>query len=111
MLARRRFLSGGGKFIVWAVIVGFVVAALSYPLCRALHRLPSVVVGVILGLLIPVTLGWLWGRLAEPWGFPQRVLWTGLDAWIAGVELSIPSALAGAVVGYLQARNEITEPV
>lgn len=108
MMAHRRQLNPGGtRYLIWASIMGFTVILLSYPLCRMLRGVPCVLVGIVLGLLIPPSLGWIWGRLAEPWALSQGLLWTGLDAWIAGVQLAIPSAFGGGIMGFLQSREAV----
>ena len=106
----------GRAFLIWAFVLGFVVVLLCWPVCRVLHRIPGTLTGLGFGLFIPIIAGWFWGQVVEPtrlrdwpnpWSLPWGLNWGGLEAWVAGLVLSIPSAIAGAIVGFLQARSPV----
>ena len=94
----------GVAYLTWAFLLGLLVVLPSSPFCRLLNRVPSTLVGMGFGLLIPIIFAWLWGRSIEQWALSRGLLWTGLDAWIAGMQLAIPSSIGGSVSGYLQGR-------
>src|SRR5216683_7882048 len=89
-------------FLSWAFILGIVVVLLCWSVCRTLPRTPSTLIGFSLGALVPIVAGWAWGRLVDPrlhdWPHPLTlpwgVYWGGYEAWVAGLELSIPSGIA-----------------
>jgi hypothetical protein len=99
--------------LAWMFVLGVVVVLTSWPVCRRLNSLLGVSAGLGLGLVIPhcrrVAMG-------APGGAPDirlgpsvgPVAWNELEwdnPWIAGWELAGPSAIARAVVGFLQARK------
>jgi hypothetical protein len=101
----------GVAYLTWAFLLGLFVVLLSSPFCRLLNRVPSALVGMGFGLAIPILFAWFWGRSIEHWAVSRGLLWTGLDAWIAGMQLSIPSAIGGGVSGYLQGRVAGSRPL
>jgi hypothetical protein len=90
-------------WLTWAFVLGFVVVLCCWPLCGTLRRVPSTMICSCFGLFIPLLAGWLWGPLMEPRVFSWDYPLIGLDAWIEGLHLSIPSAIAGGIIGYTQA--------
>lgn len=114
VLANRKSLGPEGQaFLLWAFALGFVVVLICWPVCQRLSRVRSILAGLGLGLLVPAVAGLLWGRVVDPrlygwnhpWGLPSGLNWTGMDAWLAGLQLAVPSAVAGAIVGLLQAKD------
>jgi hypothetical protein len=104
-VAHRKSLGPEGvAYLKWTFLVGLSVALFISPLCRLLKPVPSSLLGMGFGLMIPILSAWIWGRALEHWAVSRGFLWTGLDAWIAGMQLSIPSAIGGGVSGYLQGR-------
>jgi hypothetical protein len=111
---RKSFDREDGAFFIWAFILGFLVVLLCWPVCRVLRRIPAILTGLCFGLLAPIIAGWFWGQVVEPtrlrdwpnpWSLPLGLNWGGLEAWVAGLWLSIPSAIAGGIVGFLQAKK------
>jgi hypothetical protein len=79
---------------------GIFVVLLCWPVCSILPRPATWIVGSVVGLVTPPLCAWTWAWLLP---FPY---WTGpLEIKILSFVLSIPSALAGMVVGGLQART------
>ena len=114
-LTRSRSIGPEGKaFLIWTFIVGLLVVLSCWPVCRVLRRVPSTLAGLGFGLLIPIVAGWFWATVVDPsrlhgwpnpWNLPWGLNWGGADAWVSGLVLSIPSCIAGGIVGFLQARN------
>jgi len=95
-------------------MLGFAVVLLCWPVCRVLRRIPGTLTGLGIGLLIPIIAGWFWAQVVDPtrvrdwpnpWSLPWGLNWGGPDAWVAGLVLSIPSTIAGGIVGFLQAKS------
>lgn len=109
-IARKTSPSGEDKpWLIWSFLLGLVVALCCVPLCNKLRRSASTILGLSLGLMIPLLVGWFWGPVMEPWVFSWRHPFIGLDAWIAGLHLSVPSAAAGAIIGYTQSRTDLPD--
>jgi hypothetical protein len=114
-LARRNSIGPEGRaFLIWAFVLGFLVVLPCWPVCRRLRQLPGTLTGLCIGFITPVVAGWLWAQVVEPtrvrewphaWSLPWGLNWGGPDAWFAGLVLSIPSGIAGGIVGFLQARS------
>lgn len=109
-LAHRAPEAEARPWLISAFSLGLFVVSACVMVCRRFRPLYGTVIGFSLGLVIPVLMGWLWGRATEPWVFSWRYPLSGLDAWIEGLQLSIPSAIAGGIIGYLQARNNARRP-
>lgn len=104
--AHRDYIGPEGKrYLTLAAVLGFVVVLLSWPLCRMLRRLPGTLAGFAIGFVIPIVGGSIWGLLADQYQSSWGHSWTSMDAWFEGVQLSVPSAIAGAIVGLLQAQS------
>jgi hypothetical protein len=86
-------------------IVGLVVISLVWIFCRSLGRVLGTCIGLGIGALIPIAPAWIWGRWIESHASPSGVPLNGLDLWIGGLELMIPSALGAAIAGYLVSRK------
>lgn len=85
--------------------LGFLVVLAIWPLCRLLRRLPATLVGLGVGLFVPLAPGWIWGQWIERYAWSESFSWSAMGLWIAGLEAAIPSALAGAIVGYIVAKK------
>ena len=79
--------------------LGILVVPLCFLVCRLLPRTAASAAGLAVGLCVPPLCAWTWSFLLPfPW-------WTGpFEVKLMGLVLSIPSALGGAFVGFLQAR-------
>src|SRR5947209_8400250 len=51
--------------LFFAFVVGCLVVLTCWPFCRILRRAPSALAGLVIGVAIPIMLGWIWGRLPE----------------------------------------------
>lgn len=94
----------GERFLLVTFVMGLVVVPLCWSVCTRFHTFAAAVIGLCIGSLTPVALGYVFGRVLENWSWWQQYA-TSLDAWTAGVALSIPSALAGIIVGILQSES------
>jgi hypothetical protein len=92
-------------YVVQNALVGLVVVSLVWMSCRALGRVLGTFVGLGIGTLIPIAPAWIWGQWLESHAAPSGIPFNGLDLWIGGMELAIPSAIAGGIVGYVAARK------
>jgi hypothetical protein len=105
--------AGARAYLVWAVFLGLIISMSCLAISRVLRRPAAIFVGAILGLLIPIVAGVIWGRIVDPrlygwnhqWALPQGVNWRGTDAWTAGLQLAIPSTIGGALIGLIQGRR------
>lgn len=92
--------------LVGAFVSGFLVVLANWLACPRLRRIPSVLVGLGCGFLVPVAIGWAEGMLVDHW--QSRWLWAHLadpaGLWFFGWLLCIPSAIAGALIGLVFAR-------
>jgi hypothetical protein len=92
----------------FALVIGFEIFLTCLALCGMIRRVWGTLVGLCVGLIVPIVTGWAWGRVIAyyPWA-----TWifdiTSLEAWIGGLVLSIPGGIAGAVVGFLVSRPAI----
>ena len=93
------------RYLSFAGIVGLVVASLCWFTCRKLARVGSVLAGIALGVTIPIVAGWIGGKAADHWITGWGHYRTALDLWIEGLQLSLPSGIAGAVIGLYQGRK------
>ncbi len=100
-------------YLGWAALVGLATAIGCWPVCRVLSRTAAMSVGVLLGFVIPIVTAMIWVRIVDPrlygwnhpWALPQGMNWRGTDAWSAGLQLAIPSAIGGAIAGRFQSRR------
>lgn len=88
--------------LIFAFIVGCAVVVLCWILRRMLRPIVRFLAGLALGLVIPIAAGWVWGRLPE---YSPGLPWSFLEAWGAGLNLALPSAVAGGIVSLLQAER------
>jgi hypothetical protein len=99
------------SFVTEDLLLGLVIVGLIWLLCRSFGGVVRTLVGLVLGLLIPIAPGWIWGQWFEryvwSWGLP----FNAMGLWIGGLELAIPSALAGGIVGYFMAHKVERAPV
>jgi hypothetical protein len=94
----------GRRYIDFAFALGVVVALACWPVCRLLHRVSGTLAGLVVGLATAVAAGWIWALIIDHWINVRIHYWTPLDAWVEGLQLSIPSGIAGAIIGFLQSR-------
>jgi putative effector of murein hydrolase len=95
----------GRRYLTLAWVLGGAIVLFCWPICTRLNRLKGALAGIVLGLAVPILGGWIWGRLADQFMSTWGHYWTPLDAWTEGLVLSVPGALAGALVGFLQAKK------
>lgn len=95
----------GSRYLTLAGILGLLVVLLCWSVCRKLTRLASVLVGLGLGLTVPILAGFMAGKAADQWITDWGHYGTSLDLWIEGLQLSLPSGIAGAIIGLLQGRK------
>jgi hypothetical protein len=87
--------------------LGAFVIIVLWPICRLLHGLAAVSIGTSFGLAVPILAGWVWLKWIERWDVSRGLLWNGMDLWIQGFQIAIPSALAGGIVGYFLGRQGV----
>ena len=73
-------------------------------ICRTLDRVPGTLIGAVIGLIIPPCVTWMEIQIVDN---IARHSWMvrvpdSLSLWIGGLVGSIPSGIAGAIVGFLQ---------
>jgi hypothetical protein len=99
------------RFLKFAVGVGIPVALVSFGICGSISAksgyIIAVTVGGVVGLLTSVLSGYTLGNLADIWIMGWGHHTTPLDTWVSGLLLAVPSAIAGAAIGWLQARFEV----
>jgi putative flippase GtrA len=110
LLAGRTSLGPEGiRYLKFAFIVGIAVALVSFWVCSAVpgsrRMKPTTIVGGIVGLLTSVMVGVLWGFAAEHWMDQWGHYWAFLGVWVESLQLAIPGAIAGAVIGFLRAQS------
>ena len=97
----------GNKFFTPAIIsdlletllLGLVVVSAILAASARRTRPLGIVIGLLLGAGIPLLVGYVYFRwLADLWHGD------GFSGWIEAVELCVPSGIAGALVGFLNAR-------
>lgn len=88
--------------LVFAFLIGCAVVAGCRLLVGNLHRVAGSLVGLVLGLLIPVAGGWMWGQLPVVF---QTLRWSFLEAWVDGLTIAIPSSIAGLFIGWVQSKR------
>lgn len=96
------------RYLKLAFVIAFPVALLSYWICNAVPRkapATTTLIGGAVGLLTSVLAASLWGLAADQWVGQWGHYWTFLDAWSEGLQLAIPSAIAGALIGFFRARS------
>jgi len=95
----------GRRYIDFALVLGVIIVLACWPVCRLLHRVCGTLVGLAVGLVTAVVAGWIWALMIDHWINVHIQYWTPLDAWVEGLQLSIPSGIAGAIVGFLQSKR------
>jgi hypothetical protein len=95
----------GRRYLTLAWILGGAIVLVCWPICTKLNRLQGTLTGIAVGLAVPILGGWIWSRLADQFISTWGHYWTPLDAWTEGLVLSVPGALAGALVGLLQSKK------
>jgi len=92
------------RYIDFAFVLGVVIVLACWPVCRMLQRAGGALAGFVVGLATAVATGWVWALVIDHWINVRIHYWTPLDAWVEGLQLLIPSGVAGAIIGFLQAR-------
>jgi hypothetical protein len=102
----------GMRCIHLALVIGVVMVLACWPVCRLLRPVPGTIVGLAFGLVTPAVVGWLWASLVEYFEYYTFGAWArdwaldpGWAFWIAAIYLTGPGGIAGAVVGFLQAKR------
>ncbi len=88
------------------ILLALVPALICFPICRALDRIPGTLAGLGIGMIVPILVGWIRAQIVDRaltrWPAPAWAQNSDpLSLWISGLELAIPSAIAGAIVGFL----------
>jgi hypothetical protein len=109
LLAGRTSLGPEGiRYLEFAFAIGIPVTLLSCWICSAVARnqglATTTLVGGAVGLLTSVLAGRIWGLSVDQWMGHWGHYWTSVDAWVEGLQLAIPSGIAGVVIGFFQAR-------
>ena len=102
----------------FALGAGVAIFLFCWPVCRVLRRPGGTMAGLVLGLLLLVAGGWTWGRvggfcldLAASGQWMVGCSWfegfSGLEAWLVGLAVSIPGAIAGGTAGFLLAKRPL----
>jgi hypothetical protein len=98
-------LEGWSYFIrlPWFAVL---VVPLLWSICSAFRGPAAVLIGVGLGLAGPIVAGWLYAACIDPniasWGLP----WGGMDVWVQGLLIAVPSSVAGGCIGYFLNRQK-----
>jgi len=109
----RYFVAGQGPFdllaakpLAFMLTLGLGIALVCFPLCRMIGRVWGTLVGLCLGVAVPIVTGLALTYVIShcPLGFFNE---TSFEALIGGFVMSIPGGIAGAVVGFLVARPAI----
>ena len=100
------------QYMHLALVIGVVIVLACWPICRLLRRVAGTLVGLAIGFVTAPVAGWIWGRLTEYLEYYSFGVWArdwslvGPWAWIEGLTLLVPGGIAGAVVGFLQAKGQ-----
>lgn len=90
--------------LVPCALAGVVVTAATAVTVRRLTRSVASIVGFLVGLA-PSTAGIVWGWFLAEKGIDSTVGWLALSLW-----LSVPSAVGGALCGFISSRAQQTTP-
>lgn len=89
------------RMLLEAACVGVVVVLLAWPVCRVLSAPVAIGVGLILGLATPLLVAWAVGHMANHWQTSWGHFMTPIELWSLALGISIPSAVAAAIIGVL----------
>ena len=96
-------------FLRFAVGVGIPVTLVSFGISNSVagkYRYAAAIsIGATVGFIMSVFSGYAWASLADIWATGWGHDSTPLESWAGGLLLAIPSAFAGAAVGWLQVRS------
>jgi hypothetical protein len=87
------------RSLILAALVGLPVVLLCWASCHLIPRAVALVLGSMIGLIIPPLCAWTWVGLQL---FPNWM--PHFELKVLGIVLSLPSALGGLVVGGLYGR-------
>jgi hypothetical protein len=94
----------GKRYLEFALFTGVLVVLLwlLFPVSR---RKTGIWLGVMIGLVMPVVVGSIWAAIVDHWINSWGHYWTPLDARVEGLQLAVPSGIAGALIGFLRTRQ------
>jgi hypothetical protein len=93
----------------FTLVIGLETFLACLALCGMTRRMRATLVGLCVGLIVPIVTGWAWGRVITSYPWATWIFYmTSLEAWIGGLVLSVPGGIAGAVVGFLVAKRAST---
>lgn len=95
----------GRRYITFAGALGIIVVVICLPVCRRFRPTRAALTGMIVGLFIPLIVGWISGLLADHWMYSWGHSWTSLETQVEGLQLSVPSAIACGIIGFLLGRQ------
>jgi hypothetical protein len=118
LLTRRTpFSPEGRRFMHLAFMIGALIVLVCWPICRLFPRVPGTLVGLALGFVTPAAAGWVWDSLVDYFQYYSFGSWArnwavepGWAYPVAVLTLSVPGGIAGAVVGFLQAKRASRRP-
>lgn len=93
------------RVIVQIACAGVIVVLLGWAVCRLLYGAFAIAAGLVVGLLVPLILAWCVGQLANHWQNSWGHFMTPVELSSLGLGISIPSAVATAIVGVMVRRR------
>jgi hypothetical protein len=92
------------------LFVAAVLSVISVVICQQLARIPAAIMGLVIGLLVPVLIGWVAKELVVV--MQDRWAWTRstdpVSEWVGYLVLAPPGAIGGLVVGLLLAEKDFS---
>lgn len=103
------------RFLKFAVGLGIPVTLLSFGICNSIaakHRYATcLAISGAVGFIVSVLWGYVWASLADSWAMGWGHYSSPLSSWGRGLLLAVPSAIAGAAIGWLEVRFALRSAV
>jgi hypothetical protein len=92
------------------LFVAAVFSVISVVICQQLARIPAAITGLVIGVLVPVVIGWIAKELVVV--MQDRWAWTRstdpVSEWVGYLILAPSGAIGGLVVGLLFAEKDFS---
>jgi hypothetical protein len=92
------------------LFVAAVFSVIAVVICQQLARIPAAIMGLVIGLLVPVVIGWgakeLVGAMQDRWAWTRST--DPISEWVGYLVLAPGGAIGGLVVGLLLAEKDFS---
>jgi hypothetical protein len=96
--------------VVNLLFVGAVFSVISVVVCKQLAPIPAAITGLVIGLLVPIVIGWIAKELVVV--MQDRWAWTRstdpVSEWVGYLVLAPAGAIGGLIVGLLLAEKDFS---